>query len=179
MLGAIPTRIFIKHSGIFVPVPGPIVDQAVGATSLDDALRRTARIARRRGLVVLVSDFRGPLGAHAAWRRPLLQLAGRHDVVAVEIRDPRELDLPDVGDLHLTDPETGRQVRVDTASARLRARFRAAAAAERVEIAAVFRAATVRHLVLSTEGDWLRPLAAFFRTSGAQKQAAARLRGTP
>ena len=68
---------------------------------------------------MIVSDFRGPLD----WRKPLLQLMSRHDVLAVEIRDPREQELPDVGDLWLVDPETGRQVRVDTRSRSLRERF--------------------------------------------------------
>jgi uncharacterized protein (DUF58 family) len=135
----------------------------VGATSLEEALRRIGRLARRRGLIVIVSDFRGPLGAHQIWRRPLLQLAGRHDVMGVEIRDPREMALPNVGDLALVDPETGRHVRVDTASRRLRERFAAAAAAERAEVAAVLRKAGVRHVVLATAGDWLRPLAGLLR----------------
>ena len=66
---------------------------------------------------VVVSDFRGP----DDWRVPLLDLAGRHTVVAVEIRDRREQELPDVGELWLVDPESGRQLRVDTGSRRLRA----------------------------------------------------------
>ena len=82
--------------------------------------RRARRLARRRSLVVVVSDFRGPRD----WRPPLLQLAARHDVLAVEIRDPREQELPDVGDLWLVDPETGRQLRVDTRSRKLRAALR-------------------------------------------------------
>ena len=61
----------------------------------------------------------------------------RHDVLAVEIRDPREQELPDVGELWLVDPETGRQVRVDTRSATLRERFAAAAAEERSGVARV------------------------------------------
>ena len=76
---------------------------------------------------MIVSDFRGPLD----WRKPLLELMSRHEVLAVEIRDPREQELPDVGELWLVDPETGRQVRVDTRSATLRERFAAAAAEER------------------------------------------------
>ena len=79
---------------------------------------------------MIVSDFRGPRD----WRKPLLQLAGRHEVVAVEIRDPREQELPNAGELWLVDPETGRQLRVDTRSEKLRARFAGAAAAERREV---------------------------------------------
>jgi uncharacterized protein (DUF58 family) len=134
-----------------------------GATSLDEALRRTGRLARRRGLVVVVSDFRCPPGAHRAWRGPLVDLAGRHEVLAVEVRDPREQALPDVGDLALVDPETGRHVRVDTGSRRLRERFAAAAAVERAEVAHALRSAGAHHVTLSTAGDWLRPLAAFLR----------------
>jgi uncharacterized protein (DUF58 family) len=132
---------------------------AAGATSLGAALRRAAAVARQRALIVVVSDFRGPRD----WRRPLLELAGRHEVVAVEIRDPREDALPDVGDLWLVDPETGRQLRVDTRSARLRERFAAAAAAERGSIANALAAAGVPHVVLSTSGEWLRTLVPFLR----------------
>ena len=130
-----------------------------GAASLVEALTRTGRLARQRALVAVISDFRGPRD----WRRPLIQLAGRHDVLAIEVRDPREQELPDVGELWLVDPETGRQLRVDSANRRLRTRFAAAAAAEREELAAELRSCGVDHVVLSTAGDWLRPLASFLR----------------
>ena len=79
---------------------------------LADALRCVGASRGSASLVVVVSDFRGPRD----WRPPLMQLAGRHDVLAVEIRDPREEELVDVGDLWFPDPETGRRVRVDTAT---------------------------------------------------------------
>ena len=131
------------------------------AMSLTDALRRTGALARQRSLIVVVSDFRGPRD----WRRPLLGLAGQHDVVAVEVRDVREQELPNVGLLYLVDPETGRQLRVDTRSRRLRERFVAAAAAERQELARSLSTVGVRHVVLGTSGDWLRPLVTFLRRS--------------
>jgi uncharacterized protein (DUF58 family) len=131
----------------------------VGATSLGEALTRTGALARQRALVVVVSDFRGPQD----WRRPLLALAGKHDVVAVEIRDPLEQRLPNAGELWLVDPETGRQLRVDTGDARLRDRFAKAAAEERKGLASGLSSAGVRHLVLETSGDWLRSLAIFLR----------------
>ena len=130
-----------------------------GATSLGAALARSGAVARQRGLVVVVSDFRGPLD----WRPPLLQLLPRHDVLAVEIRDRREQELPDVGEVWLVDPETGRQVRVDTHSTVLRERFAAAATEERSGVARVLAALGVPHVVLATEGDWLRQLAIFLR----------------
>jgi uncharacterized protein (DUF58 family) len=134
-------------------------DGPVGATSLGEALARTGALARQRAVVVVVSDFRGPLD----WRRPLLELAGRHEVVAVEVRDPREQELPNAGALWLVDPETGRQLRVDTRSERLRARFAAAAAAERETLARTLASAGAGHVVLTTSGDWLRALAVFLR----------------
>ncbi len=135
--------------------------ERVGETSLGEAIQRTGALARQRSLVVLVSDFRGPLD----WRSPLLEVASRHDVLAIEIRDPREQELANVGPLWLVDPETGRQLRIDTRSARLRERFAAAAHAERAGIAETLVSVGARHVVLSTEGDWLRTLAAFLRRS--------------
>jgi uncharacterized protein (DUF58 family) len=134
-----------------------------GATTLGEALRKTGALARQRSLVVVASDFRGG----REWRKPLLELAGHHDVVAVEVRDPREQELSDVGLLYLVDPETGRQLRVDTRSRRLRERFAVAAAAERAELDRLLASAGVRHIVLSTAGDWLRPLVTFLRRSRA------------
>jgi len=128
-----------------------------GATSLGAALTSVGAVARQRGIVAVVSDFRGPLD----WRTPLLRVLDRHDVLAIEIRDPREQELPNVGEIWLVDPETGRQVRVDTRSAALRERFAVAADEERSGVARVLSALAVPHVVLSTSGDWLRPFAAF------------------
>ena len=137
----------------------PDEEARLGATELGAAINRAGALARQRSLVVLVSDFRGPRD----WRRPLLELAGRHDVVAIEIRDQREQELTNVGALWLVDPETGQLLRVDTRSRRLRERFAAAAAEERAEVARLLASAGVRHHVLSTSGDWLRSLATFLR----------------
>ena len=111
--------------------------------------------------MVVVSDFRGPLD----WRRGLLRVAARHATLAVEIRDPREQELADVGELHLVDPETGRQVLVDTDDPVLRELFAEAAAEEQREVATLLSSAGVPHVALSTEGDWLPRLSAFLRRS--------------
>jgi uncharacterized protein (DUF58 family) len=140
------------------PEPSP---ERSGSTSLGEAIARVGGLARQRSLVVLVSDFRGLRD----WRRPLLELAGRHDVIAVEIRDPREEELANVGLLWLVDPETGRQLRVDTRSRRLRERFAVAARAERAQVTRALSSMGVRHVVLSTSGDWLRTLVVFLRRS--------------
>lgn len=134
-------------------------DSRLGATSLGESIAWVGALARQRSLVMLVSDFRGPRD----WRRPLLELAGRHDVVALEVRDPREEELTNVGSLWLVDPETGRLLRVDTRSRKLRERFAAAATDERREVERLLGSLGVRHHVLSTSGDWLRSLAVFLR----------------
>ena len=130
-----------------------------GATSLGEVLTRVDLLGRQRALVVAVTDLRGARD----WRAPLLRLAGRHEVVVVEVRDRREQELPHVGDLWLVDPETGRQLRVDTSRSRVRERFAAAAAVERAEVADEVRSAGADHVVLWTAGDWLRELAAHLR----------------
>jgi uncharacterized protein (DUF58 family) len=129
------------------------------APTLAAALGVTASVARQRALIAVVSDFRGLLD----WRPALVDLAGRHDVLAVEVRDPREQELVDVGEVWFSDPETGRRFRVDTRDARLRKRFAQAAAAERRQVATTLVNAGANHVVVSTEGDWLRPLAAELR----------------
>jgi uncharacterized protein (DUF58 family) len=141
-----------------------------GATSLGGALDRVAALARaRRGLIVVVSDFRG----ERDWADRLRGLRARHGVLAVEVRDPRELELPPMGDLWLVDPETGRQAQVNTSGRRVRRRFAQAAAAEREEVAAALRTAGADHAVLSTGGDWLREFAGHLRRADAAARAAA------
>ncbi len=130
--------------------------------SLGEALGRLSTVARQRGLLVLVSDFRRT----GEWRRAAIEVSARHAVLAIEVRDPREQELPNAGELHLVDPETGRHLRVDTGDRRLRARFAEAAAQERAALAAEFLSAGIDHLVLSTDGDWLRTLAFHFRKKG-------------
>ena len=134
-------------------------EKPAGNGTLGEALALLGGLAVQRSLVVIVSDFRGPTD----WYAPLLRVAGRHPTVAVEIRDPREQELADVGELRLVDPETGRQLRVDTGDARLRTRFAAAATEERAGLVRLLASAGVRHTALSTQGDWLRPLAAFLK----------------
>jgi uncharacterized protein (DUF58 family) len=130
--------------------------------SLVESVRFVAAAAPRAGLVAVASDFRGPRD----WLRPLAGLAARQHVIVIEIRDPREDELPDVGDLTLVDAETGREVRVDTSSRRLRQQFTDAASTERASLAADLRRVGARHIVLSTSGSWLRSFASQLRVLG-------------
>jgi uncharacterized protein (DUF58 family) len=126
--------------------------------SLTAALESLARLRRRPGRVVVISDF-----LDDAWATPLRTLSFRHQVVAVQVIDPREEAIPAVGILTLIDTETGRQLNVQTNSAKLRARYADAAAQRKAAIASSLRGAGADHLVLRTDGDWVADIAAFVR----------------
>jgi uncharacterized protein (DUF58 family) len=119
-----------------------------------DAALRLGRVTDQAGFVVVISDFRDQTG----WTRALGALRARHSVLAVEIRDPREMALPSVGRLAVVDPETGEHVEVDTSNRKIRGHFAAIERDGRERVAREFRRLRVDHAVLSTEGDWLREL---------------------
>jgi uncharacterized protein (DUF58 family) len=119
-------------------------------------LEQLSRPPRRRGLAVVISDFLGD----TEWQRPLRALSARHSLIAIEIVDPRDIDLPDVGTVVLADPETGRQREV-RASALLRKEFGAAAHAHRQEVAVGLRRAGAAQLVLRTDSDWIADVVRF------------------
>jgi uncharacterized protein (DUF58 family) len=122
--------------------------------ALAQALGRLARIALLPGLVAVVSDFRD----QDDWVRPLGLLRSRHSVLALEIGDPREAEVPAVGRLALVDPETGRRVEVDTSRRRVRERFAALERERREQVARELRRLRIDHLSLSTADDWLLAL---------------------
>ncbi len=128
-----------------------------GSTGLDDALHAAFVGLPGRSALFIVSDFRDA----PTWRKVMTRVAHRHDVVALEVVDPRELELVDVGDAWFVDPETGQQLHVDTRDRELRRRFAEAAQAERAEMQRLIRSTGADHTTLSTRGDWLRRLAYF------------------
>ncbi|HYN95564.1 MAG TPA: DUF58 domain-containing protein [Pilimelia sp.] len=141
-----------------------------GRGDLGELVDRLNRPPRRRGLAVVISDFLAPPDQ---WARPVRKLAVRHDVLAIEVLDPRELELPDVGVLELVDPETGALHEVQTADPGLRRRYAEAASAQRAAIAHALRGAGAAHLRLRTDSDWLLDMVRFV---AAQRHA--RTRGT-
>lgn len=122
--------------------------------SLADALRRVGRLARQPGLVVAISDFRD----QHRWERPLGSLRIRHSLLAVEIVDPREAELPAVGHLALVDPETGARLEVNTSSRRVRRKFAELERERRAAVARELRRLRVRQVTLSTGEEWLLEL---------------------
>ncbi|MGH3096580.1 MAG: DUF58 domain-containing protein [Streptosporangiales bacterium] len=128
-----------------------------GRTDVGAALHRTAMLARKRGLVMVISDFI----TDDDWVHELRRIATRHDVIAVEVIDPRELELPNVGVISVVDPETGDGREVNTGSRRIRNRYMRAADEQRAQIAAGILAAGADHLQLRTDRDWMRDLVSF------------------
>ncbi len=132
------------------------------APGLADAIDKLARSQRKRGLRVVISDFLDddPPGTEPGWVRPLRRLALRNQVIAVEIIDPRELDLPDIGPVVMTDPETG-ATREIMLTKKVRAAYAEAAAAQRTRTRDAIRGCGVPHLILRTDRDWIADVARF------------------
>jgi uncharacterized protein (DUF58 family) len=124
-------------------------------TDLAAALRGALGIARRRSLVVVVSDFITEPG----WERPLALLARRHDVVAIQVLDRREFELPAAGMLYVEDAETGEQIFVDTDDAGFQQRLRTAADERQAALAAGARSAGTDLFTVTTDEDLVRALA--------------------
>lgn len=148
--------------------------------SLGAGIEALHRQTPRTGLVVVVSDFldgldEDGLGAGAPeWEEPLRRLAARHQVLAVQVGDPREQELPDVGLLTLVDPETGRRREVPTASRKLRAKYAAAAAEQQATIAAAVKRAGAAHLPLRTDRDWVADIVRHVHARRRLSRAAAK-----
>lgn len=126
-----------------------------GRTDLPRAIATVGRVARHRGAVVIISDF----PVTSALEGALGVLARRHQIIAVEVRDPRERELPPVGVIRLRDMETGATRLVDAADPRFRARLADAVDQTDGERAAMFARVRARHVVLDTDGDWILELA--------------------
>ena len=134
------------------------------ATDLSGLIEAGVNTIKRRSLVFIVSDFLGDSG----WERQLPMLARRHDVVAIRIVDPREIEFPDVGLVVLEDSETGEQIFVDTSDATLRASLTATAHAREERVDAAFRRAGVEPFTIRTDEDLV---GALVRLAGQRKRA--------
>jgi uncharacterized protein (DUF58 family) len=120
-------------------------------------LRAALNTIKRRSLIFVVSDFISTPG----WEGALSLLNQRHEVIAIRLWDPAELDLPDVGVMVMEDAETGEQLFVDTHDKKFRQRFADAAKKRELELSAAFKHAGVDVLQLSTEDDLVRQIVWF------------------
>ena len=123
--------------------------QGNGPTRLADLLHTATHTVRQRCTVFVVSDFISEPG----WEKPLGELARRHDVVAVRLLDPLELNLPDLGLIHVRDAETGEQLLVDTHDKGFRQRFARIAAQREAQLRESLTRAGVDTLELATDDD--------------------------
>jgi uncharacterized protein (DUF58 family) len=139
------------------------------ATNLRDFLQSAFRLMRRRSLVFVVSDFISTPG----WAAPLAHLAQRHEIVAVRLYDPLEMELPDLGLLVMRDAETGEQLFVDTHDRIFRKRFAAAAERRENELRSAFHQAGVDGLELSTDDDLVDAILRFADLRKRRRQLAA------
>jgi uncharacterized protein (DUF58 family) len=148
--------------------PRPAAARPV-VTKLGDLLTTAAKLLRRRGLVVVVSDFISAPG----WNAPLGHLAQRHDVVAVRLVDPLEAELPDLGLFVAQDAETGEQLLVDAHDWAFRRRFAALVERRETALRAAFSEAGVDALELSTDEDLVEAIARFADLRKRRRQLAA------
>ncbi len=146
-------------------------DDGSGVTDLGHAVHRLGSVARRRGLLVVVSDFRVAPG----WEQHLRVAATKHDVLAVEVIDPIELELPNVGLLPVQDPATGQIREIPTHKAKVRDAYAKAATERRADIANSLRSARIDHLVLRTDQEWMDDLVRFV---GARRHRMMAMNGT-
>ncbi len=146
----------------------PIVhDREQGPFDLAAGIEGMARLQRRRGLRVVVSDFLSPgdveldAGVAPDWERPLRHLSVRNQVLCIEVVDRREIEFPDLGDILIRDPETDFQRYVNTSDAAARARFDAASLAQRERVRVAIRRGGAGHIQLRTDRDWVHDIARF------------------
>lgn len=126
-------------------------------TNLSPLLITGLNAIKRRSLIFVVSDFISAPG----WEGPLSLLNQRHEVLAIRLWDPREVELPDIGPMIMEDAETGEQLYVDTHDKRFRQRFLKAAQEREASLNAAFKRAQVDVLSLSTEEDLVRAIVRF------------------
>jgi len=127
-------------------------------TNLAQAFDYLNRVQRRRAVTFVLSDFQD-----AGFEKKLRLAGKRHDVVALSLRDLREEELPAVGFVELRDAETGAHAVVDTFDRQVRSTFAGKAKARLEALRGVFRSASVDHVEIRTDADYMRPLVKFFR----------------
>ena len=142
-----------------------------GPTRLADLLRAASHTVRQRCTVFVVSDFISEPG----WEQPLGELARRHDVVAVRLLDPLELELPNIGLILMRDPETGEQLHVDTRNSNFRRRYARLAAEREAQLRENLTRAGADTLELATGGDLLDSMMRFMSLRGVRSKHQARI----
>ena len=126
-------------------------------TDLTPLLKTALNSIKSRSLIFILSDFIGMPG----WEGALNLLNQRHEVLAIRLWDPREIELPDIGPVIMEDAETGEQLYVDTHDKKTRARFAQAAQHREAVLNEAFKHAGVDALSLATDDDLVRAIVRF------------------
>ncbi|TMG65575.1 MAG: DUF58 domain-containing protein [Chloroflexi bacterium] len=134
------------------------------ATALAAALWQAVKVIRRPGLLIVISDFL----AAGGWQRPMAVLGHRHELVAARVVDPAEMSVPDIGVVTFEDPETGRQLHVDTSDRRLRERFQLAAIEQSLRISTDLKRAHAVQFEITTAQPFLPQLTEYLRRRSAE-----------
>ena len=127
-------------------------------TDVAAAIEYLMRVTTRRSVAFLISDF-----IASGYGKKLRAANHRHDIIAMRIVDPRELELPPVGLIHLEDPETGKRMLVNTRSAKLRRRYKQMIKERLASQTQAFRSMNVDHVEIRTDLSYVEPLVKFFR----------------
>ncbi len=127
-------------------------------TDINVALDFLGRVIKRRCVVFLVSDF-----LSSGFEKMLSIANKRHDVVAIKVVDPREIELPNVGFIELEDTETGEQILIDTKDSKARESFRDYAISEQGNLDMTFRSMDLDNIQILTDRSYVEPLMAFFK----------------
>ncbi len=163
----IPARGGSNHTGaVLSALQRPPRDGEPG--DLAGGLDTVGRVSKRRGMVVVLSDFLG----EPVWEPALRGLGHRHEVIAVEVIDPREVELTDVGLISVVDPESGRRRLVDTARPDIRDAYSELARTRRADVASRLKRCGADHLVLSTDRDWVLDFVRFVSSRKARLMSA-------
>jgi len=151
-----------------------LIDAGPGQSqfNLTDALRELGRTHRRRAILFVMSDFLSGLNntGEPDWAKPMRMLAQKHEVVAIQLTDPLEFDLPKAGMIRMHDPITGKRYTIDTASRRVRQRYHDQAMREQEMIVNTLSRSRVDRIELSTGGNTIDELMRYFNGRANQRE---------
>jgi uncharacterized protein (DUF58 family) len=130
-------------------------------TDISEAIEYLGRVTTKKCVVFLISDF-----LSKGFEKPLRVMGKRHDLIAVSVKDPREIQMPDVGLIELEDAETGEIIVIDTGSKSVRNQYAALGTASKDELQKLFRSIDIDHLEILNGRDYVADMVRFFKTRG-------------
>jgi uncharacterized protein (DUF58 family) len=133
-------------------------------TDINHALNHISRLFKKKAVLFLISDFQAP-----DFSKTIRAAAKRHDIIAISITDPAEIDLPDAGLIELTDNETGQTLLVDSSAKSIRRKFKQLSDARRKTLSVMLRKQAIDHIPIITSTDYVNDLVLFFKSRGHRR----------